>query len=81
MNKGDLFVIASDNPDFAEILSYLSEKGLATVDERDAGASPDGKVFVARGGYKGEARRKVTGAVAGGIGAAAAIATILALLV
>lgn len=81
VNKRDLFVLASDNPDLAEMIEYLSDKGLATVDERDVGVSSDGRLFVARGGFKGKTRRKVTGAVAGGVGAAAAIATILALLV
>ena len=81
VNKRDLFVLASDNPDLAEMIEYLSNKGLATVDERDVGVSSDGRLFVARGGFKGKARRKVAWAVAGIVGVAASVATILALVV
>lgn len=80
VDKFALSILLSEYPDFWEMLECLSDNGFATIDERDVSVSLDGRLFVARGGFKGKARRKVAGAVAWTVGLAASVATILALV-
>ena len=81
VDKFALGILLSEYPDFWQMLEYLSDNGFATIDERNVSVSPDGRLFVARGGFKGKARRKVAGAVARIVGVVASVATILALVV
>mgnify|MGYP007101878814 CR=1 FL=1 len=80
IKREELFRLAQGFPDFQKMLSYLADEGFVEVGEWTVGITAKGSLFVGRHGYKGEARRKVVGALAGIVAALAAVCTIVAVV-
>lgn len=71
---------SSSATDFQETLSYLVDEGFVESNEWAYSITTKGGLFLGRGGYKREARRKVAGALAGIVAALAAVCTIVAVV-
>lgn len=83
IRREELYKILSSSDysaEFYETLSYLVDEGFVEVNEWGYRVTTKGSLFLGRGGYKGEARRKVFWAVGGIVTTIGAIFTIVAVI-